>query len=136
LSLLVHNDAAQDLRALRDSDADAFAKLVALIQQLQKDAVLRSRLLDHGFAGTGDEPISIMKWLGAQKVERLPLWRLKFWDLERQGLLYRILYIYHWPDATFYVLAVVRREKFNYDDPNDPIRKRIVATCRRDFPGA
>ena len=77
-----------------------------------------------------------MKWHDAQRVARLPLWRLKFWDLEKSGLKYRVIYLYNWPDRSYNVMAVVHRDSFDYDDPTDPIRIRVFGRCRVDFPRA
>lgn len=82
------------------------------------------------------EVMSISKWIGVQRVERMPLWRLKFWDLEDQGLKYRLIYIYNWPDRSYHLMAVVARGNLDYDDPNDPIRQRVVRRCRAEFPRA
>ncbi len=77
-----------------------------------------------------------MKWHNAQRVDGVPLWRLKFWDLEKRGLKYRILYLFHYPDGSYNIMAVVHRNGFDYDDPNDPIRVRILSRCRVEFPRA
>jgi len=124
------------LRAIRNTDPEAFGRLFALLQQLKADSTWIARLLDHGHGADGDETFSVSKWHGALKVAHLPLWRLKFWDLERDGLKYRVVYIYNWPDKSFNVMAVVHRNAFDYDNPNDPIRSRVFARCREEFPRA
>jgi hypothetical protein len=59
--------------------------------------------------------------------------RLRAWELEAIGLNYRLLYLYNFRDSTFHLLAVVKRDELDYDDPGNPVRRRIFATLRRDF---
>lgn len=132
----VHNDATGDLGRIRVVDQVAFSRLVAFIQQLKADPALISKLLDHGFGDGRNEAISVMKWIGVQKQERLPVWRVKSWDLERQGLRYRLIYCYNWPDQSYNIMAVVSRDELNYDDPAHPIRQRVTKRVREEFPRA
>ena len=92
--------------------------------------------MDSGHGSDRVGPIAVMKWHDAQRVARLPLWRLKFWDLEKSGLKYRVIYLYNWPDRSYNVMAVVHRDSFDYDDPTDPIRIRVFGRCRVEFPRA
>jgi hypothetical protein len=127
----VHNDATGDLRAIARNDPVNFPKLYALLEQLRKDPSLRGHLLDNHFGADRSEPISVMQWIGVKR--QAPLWRLKFWDLERHGVRYRLLYVFDWKAQTFVVLAVVQRDAFNYDDPNDPIRRRVLRCCATEY---
>lgn len=132
----IHNDAVADLKAIQVSDPDAFGKLFALLEQLKTEPSWIARLLDSGHGSDRFGPIAVMKWHDAHRIARLPLWRLKFWDLEKNGLKYRVIYIYNWPDLSFNVMAVVHRDSFDYDNPNDPIRIRVFQRCRVEFPRA
>lgn len=133
----IHNDASADLRAIRASDPEAFGRIFALLEQLRADATWIDRLLDSGHGADRNGPIAVMKWHDVQRVARLPIWRLKFWDLEKSGLKYRIIYLYNWPDRSYNVMAIVRRDDlFDYDNPNDPVRIRVLARCRAEFPRA
>lgn len=132
----IHNDAVGDLRAIRASDPEAFPQIFALLEQLKADPKWINRLLDSGYGSDRRGPIAVMKWHDAQRVAHLPLWRLKFWNLEKNGLKYRVIYLYNYPDQSYNVMAVVHRDKFDYDDPNDPVRIRIFTRCRKEFPRA
>jgi len=133
----VHNDAVEDLRTIKATDPVAAGRLVALIQQLKADPGLKDKLLDQGFGDDRKEPISVKKWHSVYvKVERQPVWRLKSWELERDGLKYRLIYLYYWRDQSYNILAIVPRGEINYDDPSHPIRKRITGRIRSEFPGA
>jgi hypothetical protein len=132
----VHNDATSDLGKIRAIDPLGFSRLVAFIQQLKVDLKLVDKLLDHNFGRDGSEDISVSKWLNIYKVERLPVWRLKSWDLEDAGLKYRIIYCYNYQDRSHNIMAVVPRGGINYDDPEHPIRKRVIRRVREEFPNA
>lgn len=135
--VFIHNDATADLRKIRASDPEAFGRLYALLEQLRSTPSWVDRLLDNNFGSDRSGPLAVMKWIGAHKAPaRLNLWRLKFWELERAELKYRVIYLYNWPDKSYNVMAVVQRDEFDYDDPNDPIRIRVFARCKADFPGA
>lgn len=131
----VHNDAVADLREIKQVDPQAAIRLTAFIQQLRADVRLVSRLLDDGFGKDGDEQISVAVWISVNKKEKLPAWRLRAWDLEDEGLKFRIVYCYNWRDKSYNIMAIVPRNKIDYDDHDHPLRRRIVESIRRDFPG-
>lgn len=130
----VHNDATDDLHGIKASDIDGFNRLVAFIQQLRADPNLKDKLLDHGYGEDRSTPISVKKWISALRVERVPVWRLRMWDLEQDGLNYRIIYCYNWQDRSYNIMAIVHRDELDYDDPNHPIRKRVTARVKQEFP--
>lgn len=130
----VHNDATQDLLAIRAIDNSVFIRLVTLIEQLKADPKLIDKLLEHGFGNNRNELISVMKWINVQNVERLPVWRMKSWDLERLNLKYRLIYFYNWPDKSYNIMAIIPRDGFDYDDPNNPIRIRVTQRIKEEFP--
>ncbi len=131
----VHNDAVQDLQEIRTKNPLAFGRIVALIQELTTDPRLVDKLLDHNFGADGRGTVSVMKWIKAWRAN-VPVRRLKFWDLEKTGLKYRLLYIYNWPDKSYNIMAIVARDEFDYDDPAHPIRLRVFNQCRKEFPNA
>lgn len=134
--LCIHEDAVSDLRSIRNNDAPAFGPLVALMEQLRNDKALADKLLEHDFGANRKGTVGVKQWRSVyQVVERLPVWRLRAWELEAQGLAYRVFYIYNWRQKSFHVLAIVPRNGFDYDDPQNPIRRRIAACIRREFPG-
>ena len=131
----VHNDATADLRDIRTNDPTGFNRLVALIEQLKADPALGHKLLEHRYGDDRSGLISVQKWVSVySRVERLPVWRLKSWDLEGTGLRYRLIYLYYWRDRSYNILAIVRRDAINYDDPHHPLRRRIIAAIHADFP--
>lgn len=132
----IHDDAASDLAAIRLVDRRAFGRLTALLEQLRSDPRWLQRLLDHGYGEDRSGSVGVKKWGSAWRANA-PLWRLRAWELESDGIAYRLIYVYYWRDKTINVLAVVRRDKsFDYDDPTNPLRSRILGRCRSDFPGA
>ena len=136
--LAVHHDAVGDLRLIRQQSPQAYGCLVALIQQLRADPALRARLHDIDVDNSDrSAALGVKPWYSMRAATgRKPVYRLRAWDLERQGLRYRLIYIYRWKDQSFNILAVVARAELDYDDPEHPIRQRILATIRRDFADA
>lgn len=130
--LKLHKDVELDLAGIKANDADAYAKILALIRQLRADINLHTKLTDHGFGQNKLEAISVSKWLNVWKQGK-DLWRLKFWELEQQQLQYRIIYLYLIAEARFVVMAIVKRDEFDYDDVDDPIRIRIFASLQRTY---
>jgi hypothetical protein len=130
-SISLHNDAALDLEHLKQDDLDTAAKILALLRQLRADPHAANNLLDHGFGDDGDEDYSVNKWINLWK-KGIDLWRLKDWDLEDMGIRYRLIYLFKSP-SEFILMAVVKREELDYDDPNHPIRIRILTSLRTDY---
>lgn len=130
--LSFHTDVRADLESIKEVDIEVHAKLAALLRQLQADAKLAEKLLDHGFGADGAEDVSVSKWLNEWKTGK-NLWRLKFWDLENFGLRYRVIYVYLPKQARFVVMAIVARGSFDYDNENHPIRQRIAASLKRTY---
>ena len=99
--------------------------------------VLQSRLVEREWGEDRAGPLGVKEWVSIHKQTRgKPISRLRAWDLEAQGLNYRLLSIYNWPDQSHTILAVVARGTFDYDNPIDPTRLRVLACVRRDFPAA
>lgn len=119
-ALFIHDDASDDLRALRPEAPRACARIVAFLQQIKADQGLLDRLTQHGYT----EEFDVSKWLRQWNRGR-DLWRLKLWDLEKQGLQYRIVYAYIPGKQHYHVLGVAPRHEFNYDD-DDPFTRRVL----------
>lgn len=129
----VHNDATDDLLGIQKANPDDFVKLVVFVQQIKADKHLTSKLLENGYGSDWSEPISVKKWISILKIEHIPLWRLRSMELEKHGLKYRFIYFYHYPTRKYIIMAIVRREEFDYDDTTNEIRKRIINTINREF---
>jgi hypothetical protein len=112
---------------------DDFYKLVVFIEQLKADKHLTNGLLENGYGSNWNEPISVKKWISTLKIERILLWRLRSMELEKHGLKYRFIYFYHYPTKKYIILAIVRRDEFDYDDTNNETRKRIINTIKSEF---
>lgn len=120
----LHDDAKNDIRELARTEPAFAKKLLALIQQLNVDPVLRERLLEHGYGDDAVDVINVKKWLRLFK-ERKDLWRLKPLGLGAIGLGYRVFYAYRYKERCFYVLAIIQRSLIDYDLPTHPLAVRI-----------
>lgn len=130
--LALHKDVRLDLDAIKNESKEVFAKIAALVRQLQQDPNLAEKLLDHGYGDDRTEVFSVSKWLDLWKQNK-DIWRLKGWDLEDMGLKYRIIYLYLRREARFVIMAIVKREEIDYDDENNSIRQRVLASARNTY---
>lgn len=121
--LFVHQDAEGDLEQLWASEPDVAARIVVLLEECEGSQDLLDRLTQHGFGAAGIDDINVSRWQERwQKGDNL--WRVKVWDLEQQGLRYRIIYAFIPQKRHYHVLAVAPRS-FNYD-PRHPLYERIL----------
>jgi mRNA-degrading endonuclease RelE of RelBE toxin-antitoxin system len=118
-SILIHEDAENDLELLATSDLKAAATIYSLLEELNGDQDLLDRLLQHGFR---NEEIDISKFYALWK--HGSIWRLKVIELERLGIRYRIIYAFVPRERRYYILAIAPRD-FNYD-PKHATTKRIL----------
>jgi len=121
--LLIHKDAEQDLDDLAIAQPKLAARLAVLLQEISADTRLIDMLTVHGFGLDERAPFDVSKWQAHWKEGR-DLWRLKFWELEHQGLPYRVIYALKRGTGDHHVLAIVSRD-FDYD-PNHPTTRRLL----------
>ncbi len=69
------------------------------------------------------ESLDVSKWHALWK-KGMDLWRLKFWELEHQGLPYRVIHALKRGTGDHFVLAIVSRD-FDYD-PKHPTTRRVL----------
>ena len=123
MHLFIHKDAIADLSALRQKELKAAARIVALLEELKGNPDLLDRLTQHDYGAHQSADFHVSKWQ-AQWRQGRDLWRLKVWDLEDQGLRYRIVYAFIPQKQHYHILAIAPRE-FDYDS-NHPISPRIL----------
>jgi len=129
----IHDDATDDLLGIKEDCSEDFFKLLAFLEQLKNDSTLMDGLLDHGFGEDKEQTVSVKKWFSILHTERFPVWRLRAWELEAEGLKYRIIYLYYWPNKEFIILAIVHRGNLDYDDIKHPIRQRIIQRIQSEY---
>lgn len=123
LRLLLHEDARRDLAAIKLEAPRLALRLATLLQELSSDEALLEMLTAHDFGSDRRAGFQVSRWQehwGRGK----DLWRLKFWELEDQGIPYRVIYALKRGTGNHYVLAIVNRD-FNYDF-NHLITRRIL----------
>src|ERR1700694_2750791 len=102
--LVIHDDANADLDQLWIDNPLAAALVLATLQECQADQRLLDSLLVHDYGKDRSEEIHVSKWLQLYRQGK-DLWRLKVWELEDQGVMYRIIYAYIPGKRVFHVLA-------------------------------
>lgn len=122
--LLIHADAEEDLRNLVATDSRLAARLLALLQEVEGDPNLLAMLTAQDFGTDQRELFHAGRWQEFWQ-KGMDLWRLKFWELEHQGIAYRVVYALKRGTGEHHVLAVVHRS-FDYD-PGHPITRRVLS---------
>ena len=97
--------------------------MATLLQELSADETLLEMLKAHDFGSDKRAGFQVSRWQEHWRGGK-DLWRLKFWELEDQGIPYRVIYALKRGTGNHYVLAIVSRD-FNYD-PEHPITQRIL----------
>ncbi len=128
-SFSIEPAAQADLLELRKTNPTIAARIVVVLDAVKSDQALLSELLTHNFGERSNERWSslvgikkIVQWWNNRPYR--DLWRLKIWDLERQGVQYRIVYAY-FPRARKYCVLGVFPRRWNYD-PNDTRSLRVT----------
>jgi mRNA-degrading endonuclease RelE of RelBE toxin-antitoxin system len=127
--LQVHANASRDLEGLRTRHPDVVREILVKLQEFKNDHQQLITLLDHEYGKGRSQDIHVSKWQEHWR-NRRDLWRFKIWCLEKPNAGFRIIYAYVPDELTFYVLAVVEKPPFDYDDENDPLIQRILADYR------
>ena len=127
-TLTVHPDADEDLRAVVRTDRSTGVDLLTYLQELGSDQDQLDLLTVDGYDHQGGhwlDNISVRAIVSQQRAGN-NLWRLKLWDLEREGIQYRLIYAFTPLSKTIHILAVVHRDSFNYE-PDHPITRRVLS---------
>lgn len=126
-SLAFHPEAVAELKALKTTDPVAWARLVTVFAEWKADHGLLDRLSQHGYGADQRAAFDVSRWIALWN-EGLNVWRVKLWSLERQGLQYRVIYVFQPVEQRYYVCAIAPRG-WNYDEQH-PISQRVRALAR------
>lgn len=118
----VHIHAVEDLRRIRVEDPDSYAAIFATLNLVRDDPDTIDKLTTHGDNLFGVTRLGVKRWETAQKKGH-NLWRFRI--LDTAATVYRVVYGYNYKIRRVCVLAVVRKEEFNYDDITSGIAQRI-----------
>jgi hypothetical protein len=122
MHLDIHDHADDDLEALWVSDAEAAAEIHAWLEVMEDDPKAIDKLTTRGDSG-GDPNINIKSWHTAGA--RRNLWRARI--LDTPATIYRVVYGYHWQTRQLCILAVVKKDEFDYDDHSSFIVQRVFS---------
>jgi len=121
----IHDNAKDDLRAVRTSAPLVAAAILAALQQMEADPRLIDKLTTYGANEFGAVRIGVKPWEKAKGIGNL--WRFRVFDTP--ATVYRVVYGYHYQTKQICVLAVVHKEGFNYELDSD-IARRILNDWR------
>ncbi len=89
--LLLTKDAKRDLAAVGLEAPKLAVRLGVLLQELGADDALLAMLTAHDFGFDRRAAFHVSRWQEHWRSGK-DLWRLKFWELEDQGIPYRVIY--------------------------------------------
>lgn len=122
-SVVVHDDAEDDLSAIFELDEDVGATLATFLELLEEgNQDLLDRLTQRGFTNHNSPEFNVDEWQKAKSL-KLNLWRIRLLSVDVASN-YRIIYAFHAAEFRYYVLAILERS-FNYEI-SDPRVKRII----------
>lgn len=122
VSISIHNNAKNDLLAIKQVDRHSAALILTFLQELKIDPDWLNKLLMYGDNQISDQGFNAQEWQALKKTANL--WRLKLLDCPAFG--YRVIYGYHWQIQYLVIYAVVDRRDFNYEVDTD-ISRRILS---------
>lgn len=121
-----------DLAALKQSDPDALAVIVAFLEEADADKELIDRCTTHGDVVIGSTSVNVKGWVKARGSIG-NLWRIQLLEIP-EVIRYRTIYGYDWHTRRIGILAVVHRDDFNYEISGE-LADRIQADWDRATDG-
>ena len=122
----VHEHAVEDISLLRKTNVRVAAEVLALLDHIEADPRAIDKLTTRGNNHFGAARIGVKRWESVWR--RDGLWRFRMFDTPATG--WRVIYGYNSKTRQICVLAVVKKEDFDYDDHESPIAKRILEDWR------
>jgi mRNA-degrading endonuclease RelE of RelBE toxin-antitoxin system len=122
----LHDDAKADLDRLWALDEEAAATIQVVLEEADQDPGVLDKLTQHGNNDlpSGQE-LNVKRWQKASAALKKDVWRLRV--LNTPATSYRIVYGYHIQHRQIYVLGMVHKEDFDYDDLGDNFCARCLA---------
>jgi hypothetical protein len=125
LKLLIHEDAAADLRAIRAAgDVRSFATIYMFLHLAKADQETLESLSSDFFGVDGIGRFDVKKWVAQQHRGR-NLWRVRLCDIKGLDVPHRILYAFNALNSTYHVLAVMDRG-IDYDESSIRIQRLLA----------
>jgi len=114
--------AEEDIERLEAADPDALSAVLAFIEEAEADAELETKLTTVGNVQFGDFLVNIRRWVLAQSSGNL----LRLRILDTPATVYRVVYGFNWRRRRVGVLAIVHKDKFDYEI-DSRLARRILA---------
>ena len=122
----IHLHAREDIRALVKENKPAAAAVLVVLEQLGADPKVIDKLTTQGDNFLPVNRLNVKRWESVRRIGNL--WRFRILDTPATS--YRVVYGYHWQTGQLCVLAVVHKERFDYDDLESNIARRILGDWR------
>lgn len=121
---VLHDDTKEDFRRIRVRSPSAVGRILAALESAEEDETLLQNLHSKHYRTYGDHDVDVKQWVLANKLG-YALSRFRFFHLEENGFVYRVIYALDDLYDECHVLAILRRDEVDYDDPNHVFNQRI-----------
>lgn len=128
-SLVVHDDAKEDIAELWRRATKVAAYVTVFLEQAGGDQDLLDRLTQRHYC---DDQVNVDHFQ-EQWLQNRNLWRLKFAPLDDSGYHYRVVYAFHPTDQRYFILGVLHRD-FDYRAEDERTRRILAAYNELNIP--
>ncbi len=131
-SLVLHQDAENDLAIIYEADEDAAADIEVFLEEAKNNQETLDNLTRKGYVKYGEPSFDVTEWEAVKRL-KYNIWRLKLMWIEGSAGKYRIIYAFHPGEYRYYVLAILDRE-FNYDLQHERTKQLLALYDELDIP--
>lgn len=125
-AFILHDDVKSDFLRIAVKSPSARGRILAALEAASEDQTLLDQLQSNRYRTYGEHDTDIKRWVLARQLG-YDIHRFRFFYLEENGFCYRIIYAYNDVYDECHILAILRRDEIDYDDPNHPFNARIFA---------
>jgi mRNA-degrading endonuclease RelE of RelBE toxin-antitoxin system len=113
--------AVKDIQRLRKSDPDALGVILPFLEEADSDPNLIDKFTSRGDVEFENFHINVKCWVAAQRTNNF--FRIRI--LDTPATVYRVVYGYDWRQRRIGILAIVHKEKFDYEIQSE-LAQRII----------
>lgn len=121
---LLHPDTGADLLRISSKSPTARGRILAALEAVSEDENLLDHLQSNNYRTYGDQDTDVKRWVLASKLGN-DIYRFRFFYLEENGYHYRVVYAIDNAHDECHILAILRRDEIDYDDPEHEFNVRI-----------
>lgn len=126
---IFHDDVKLDFSRIATKSPTARGRILAALEAASEDETVLNNLESKCYRTYGDNDTEIKQWILARSLG-YAIHRFRFFDLEENGYRYRVIYAFDDVHDECHILAILRRDEIDYDDPANEFNTRIFAAYK------